>query len=97
MHGGHMGMGNAFSTGSYGMGWCLPVLDEALAALLTDLKDDGCDWREHEDGYRLFLADGIGPDTIFRAARACGVQVRYLRPSSESLEDVFLRALGHEG
>src|SRR6185436_19404880 len=22
MHGGHMGMGNAFGTGSYGMGWC---------------------------------------------------------------------------
>ncbi len=25
MHGGEMGMGNAFGTGSYGMGWCLPV------------------------------------------------------------------------
>jgi ABC-2 type transport system ATP-binding protein len=67
------------------------------AAFLTDLKDQGCDWREAEDGYRLFLADGIGPDTIFRTARACGVQVRYLRPGAESLEDVFLRALGHEG
>src|SRR5262249_45406682 len=32
MHGGHMGMGNAFGTGSYGMGWCLPRLDEALAS-----------------------------------------------------------------
>jgi Protein of unknown function (DUF1501) len=41
MHGGHMGMGNAFGTGSYGMGWCLPRLDEALASLLTDLKDRG--------------------------------------------------------
>ena len=41
MHGGHMGMGNAFSTGSYGMGWCLPVLDEALSALLTDLDERG--------------------------------------------------------
>jgi hypothetical protein len=29
MHGGHMGMGNAFGSGSYGMGWCLPRLDEA--------------------------------------------------------------------
>src|SRR5207237_211673 len=36
MHGGEMGMGNAFGTGSYGMGWCLPVLDTALSALLTD-------------------------------------------------------------
>ena len=41
MHGGHMGMGNAFGTGSYGMGWCLPRLDEALSALLIDLKERG--------------------------------------------------------
>ncbi len=41
MHGGHMGMGNAFGTGSYGMGWCLPRLDEALSALLTDLHERG--------------------------------------------------------
>lgn len=41
MHGGHMGMGNAFSDGSYGMNWCLPVLDEALSALLADLKQRG--------------------------------------------------------
>ncbi len=39
MHGGHMGMGNAFGEGSYGMGWCLPRLDEALSALLVDLED----------------------------------------------------------
>jgi uncharacterized protein (DUF1501 family) len=41
MHGGHMGMGNAFGDGSYGMGWCLPRLDEALSALLVDLKERG--------------------------------------------------------
>lgn len=41
MHGGNMGMGNAFSNGSYGMNHCLPRLDEALSALLTDLKDRG--------------------------------------------------------
>jgi hypothetical protein len=41
MHGGHMGMGNAFGDGSYGMGWCLPRLDEALSALLGDLHDRG--------------------------------------------------------
>ncbi len=41
MHGSNMGMGNAFGTGSYGMGFCLPRLDEALSALLTDLKDRG--------------------------------------------------------
>jgi uncharacterized protein (DUF1501 family) len=41
MHGGEMGMGSAFGTGSYGMGWCLPRLDEALSALLVDLKERG--------------------------------------------------------
>ncbi len=36
-----MGMGNAFGNGSYGMGWCLPVLDNALSALFADLEDRG--------------------------------------------------------
>jgi ABC-2 type transport system ATP-binding protein len=66
-------------------------------AFLTDLKDKGCDWRDAEDGYRVFLADGLGPDALFVTARECGVQVRHLRPGSESLEDVFLRALGEGG
>lgn len=39
MHGGEMGMGNAFGAGSYGMGWCLPRLDDALSALLLDLDE----------------------------------------------------------
>ena len=42
MHGSNMGMGNAFGTGSYGMGWCLPRLDEALSALLADLRIAAC-------------------------------------------------------
>jgi ABC-type multidrug transport system ATPase subunit len=66
------------------------------AAFLTDLKDQGCEWREGEDGYRVFMGDGSGPELIFRTARDNGVQVRHLRPGAESLEDVFLRALGHE-
>ncbi|MCA9120072.1 MAG: DUF1501 domain-containing protein [Planctomycetaceae bacterium] len=41
MHGGNMGMGNAFGDGSYGMGFCLPRLDQALAGLFTDLKERG--------------------------------------------------------
>lgn len=41
MHGGNMGMGNAFGNGSYGMGFCLPRLDQALSALLNDLNDRG--------------------------------------------------------
>lgn len=41
MHGGNMGMGDAFGNGSYGMGFCLPRLDQALAALISDLKERG--------------------------------------------------------
>lgn len=41
MHGGEMGMGSAFGNGSYGMGWCLPKLDQALSALISDLKQRG--------------------------------------------------------
>jgi ABC-2 type transport system ATP-binding protein len=63
------------------------------AAPLTDLKDAGGDWQEREDGYRLFLPDGHGPELVFRIARECGVQVRHLRPGAETLEDVFLEAL----
>jgi ABC-2 type transport system ATP-binding protein len=65
-------------------------------AVLTDLKDLGADWREGEDGVRLFLPEGQGPEAVFRVAQQCGVQVRHLRPGAETLEDVFLRALGHE-
>jgi ABC-2 type transport system ATP-binding protein len=67
------------------------------AAFLTDLKDQGCEWTESEDGYRVRLTDGAGAELIFRTARECGAQVRYLRPAAETLEDVFLRALGHGG
>ena len=41
MHGGEMGMGNAFGNGSYGMGWCQPVLDAGVSALFEDLADRG--------------------------------------------------------
>jgi ABC-2 type transport system ATP-binding protein len=75
-----------------------PVFDVRLkgdaSGFLTDLKDQGCDWVEREDGYRIFMADGHGTDLLFRTARECGTQLRHLRPGAESLEDVFLRALG---
>src|SRR5262249_51648375 len=54
------------------------------SAFLTDLKDLGCEWREGEDGFRVFLAQGLGPDVMFRTAREAGVQVRFLRPGTES-------------
>jgi hypothetical protein len=35
MHGGGMGQGDIFGTGSYGLGWALPRLDEALSVRMT--------------------------------------------------------------
>jgi ABC-2 type transport system ATP-binding protein len=63
-------------------------------AFLTDVRDEGGEWREGLDGYRVLLPEGQGPESLFRLAQACGVQLRHLRPATESLEDVFLRALG---
>jgi len=65
-------------------------------AFLTDFKDAGGDWRELEDGYRLFMSKGMQPAELFGIASESGVQIRHLRPGTQSLEDVFLRALGHE-
>ena len=66
-------------------------------AFLTDLKDKGCEWREGEDGYRVFLADGHGPRADLLAPPASAAcRCAICGPAPESLEDVFLRALGHE-
>jgi ABC-2 type transport system ATP-binding protein len=60
-------------------------------ALVTDLRDHGCDVLETEDGHRVFLEESRGPSFLFRLARECGVQIRHLRPATPTLEDVFLR------
>src|SRR6185295_2573187 len=39
------------------------------AAFLTDLKDHGCEWTESDDGYRIRMTDGAGPELIFSTAR----------------------------
>ena len=63
------------------------------AAFQTDLQDSGCECHLGEDGLRVFLPEGGGPELLFATARGCAVQIRHLRPGVESLEDVFLRAL----
>ena len=53
-----------------------------------------------EDVMRVFvphgMADGQEPQAIFRLAATHSVQVRHLRPSIPSLEDVFAKALGEQ-
>jgi len=50
-----------------------------------------------EDVMRVFVPAGAGDQrAIFRAAADFGVQVRHLRPSVPTLEDVFAKAVGEE-
>jgi hypothetical protein len=47
-----------------------------------------------EDIMRVFVPDGRDAQFLFRLAAAQAVQVRHLRPSVPTLEDVFARAVG---
>jgi ABC-2 type transport system ATP-binding protein len=49
-----------------------------------------------EDVMRAFVPDGRGGRVLFELAAQQGVQVRHLRPSVPSLEDVFAHAVGEE-
>jgi ABC-2 type transport system ATP-binding protein len=64
------------------------------AAFVTDLRDEGGDARAVDDVWRVELPPGKGPEHVFALARQSGVQVRHMRPSLPSLEDVFLSAVG---
>jgi ABC-2 type transport system ATP-binding protein len=49
-----------------------------------------------EDVMRVFVPGGGGARDIFRLAAEAGVQVRHLRPSVPTLEDVFADAVGEQ-
>ena len=68
----------------------LPAFLEVLAA--NGLESHGTD----EDIMRVFVPAGRDQREIFRLAAAHGVQVRHLRPSIPTLEDVFAKAVGEE-
>lgn len=65
------------------------------AAFRTDLADEGAALRESDDGWRIELPPGMAPERIFAIATGAHVQVRRLRPSVPTLEDVFLKAVAH--
>jgi ABC-2 type transport system ATP-binding protein len=68
----------------------LPAFLDVLAA--NKLESHGTD----EDIMRVFVPAGRDQREIFRLAAAHGVQVRHLRPSIPTLEDVFAKAVGEE-
>ena len=45
---------------------------------------------------RVFIPDDVGPRELFVLAARHQMQVRHLRPSVPTLEDVFARAVGEE-
>lgn len=68
------------------------------ARFVERLQARSFDWREGEgDLLRVVLPPGAGADQLFAAAAGVGAQVRHLKPSLPTLEDVFARAVGeHE-
>jgi len=49
-----------------------------------------------EDVMRVFVGPGQGPRDLFAVAMSQNVQVRHLRPSVPTLEDVFAEAIGEK-
>ncbi|RPJ85624.1 MAG: ABC transporter ATP-binding protein, partial [Acidobacteria bacterium] len=49
-----------------------------------------------EDVLRVFANETVGAQQLFALADRLGLQIRHLRPSVPTLEDVFARAVGEE-
>jgi len=68
-----------------------------LEAFLGRLRDAGLDCHAtDEDVMRVFVPGEGGAQQIFALAASRGVQVRHLRPSVPTLEDVFAKAVGED-
>jgi ABC-2 type transport system ATP-binding protein len=69
------------------------------AKLIAVLRDHGYECRDtDEDIMRVFVPgeNGAGARALFALASGEGMQVRHLRPSVPTLEDVFARAVGED-
>ena len=65
------------------------------AAFVSHLETAGLECREtEEDVMRVFAPEGRDAKFLFELASSHGVQVRHVRPSVPTLEDVFARAVG---
>jgi ABC-2 type transport system ATP-binding protein len=69
--------------------------DGGLDPFLARLRDAGLDCHAtDEDVMRVFVPGDGGARAVFALAAEAGVQVRHLRPSVPTLEDVFAHAVG---
>jgi hypothetical protein len=48
------------------------------------------------DMFRVLMPPGVGADRLFSSAVDVGAQVRHLKPSVPTLEDVFAEAVGEK-
>jgi ABC-2 type transport system ATP-binding protein len=74
----------------------LRVKGDSLA-FVEVLRATGLECHEtDEDVMRVFVPDGSGAELLFQLAAAHRMQVRHLRPSVPTLEDVFAHAVGEK-
>jgi ABC-2 type transport system ATP-binding protein len=82
--------------GKGGRVWELRVKEDSVR-LVELLTAAGLECREtDEDVMRVFVPDDRGASFLFRLASEQRMQVRHLRASVPTLEDVFARAVGEE-
>jgi ABC-2 type transport system ATP-binding protein len=66
-------------------------------AFVERLRLQSLDCRETDaDVFRVLLPSDVGPQQLFLSAAQVGAQVRHLKPSVPTLEDVFARAVGED-
>jgi ABC-2 type transport system ATP-binding protein len=64
-------------------------------AFVLRLRSSAYECRETDaDVFRVLMPPGAGPDQLFSSAAAVGAQIRHLKPSVPTLEDVFAEAVG---
>jgi ABC-2 type transport system ATP-binding protein len=66
------------------------------AAFARKLAEGGCVAQVHGELLQVRLPEGGLVDLLWKAAAATGEQIRYLRPQRNTLEEVFLRAMGED-
>jgi ABC-2 type transport system ATP-binding protein len=64
-------------------------------AFIARLRAEGVEWQAtNEEVMRVFVPGDDGARRVFKVAAEEGAQVRHLRPSTTTLEDVFAEAVG---
>ena len=59
------------------------------------VQAEGAEWKHMNDGFvEVSVSNGLGSESLFRAASAADVQIRHLTRRIPSLEEIFARAVG---